>query len=171
MRVTAPGTNPAAEKLVDFLAGFPDHSEIFITDRYGGTVAATGRLTDYYQADEVWWQAASNGGLGSIYLSQPTYDESAGVIVVLVAVPVTNQAGQLIGVLRSTLAVDELFSLVASAATSYSDNVVLVDAAGRALFDSALQGETPTPPSAFPGFMPALAPAGAGFDVSDDIHG
>ncbi|MEK6587921.1 MAG: cache domain-containing protein, partial [Chloroflexota bacterium] len=171
VRVTVPGTNPAAEKLVDFLAGFPDHSEIFITDRYGGTAAATGRLTDYYQADEAWWQEAWNGGIGATYLSQPTYDESAGLTAVLVAVPVTNQAGQLIGVLRSTLAVDELFSLVAMAASGHSDDVILVDASGQVIFDSALQGDPPNPPSPSPGFMPALAQADAGLDVTDDIHG
>src|SRR6185503_4744612 len=49
-----------ADELREFQAHFPDHVELFITDKYGANIAATNRTTDYYQADEDWWKAAYN---------------------------------------------------------------------------------------------------------------
>lgn len=63
------GTNPAAYELAEFLSVFELHRELIVTDSHGATVAATGRLSDYYQADEEWWQAAWKGGAGAVYIS------------------------------------------------------------------------------------------------------
>ena len=37
---------------------FPQHVEIFLTNEQGLSIAATNRTSDYYQADEEWWQVA-----------------------------------------------------------------------------------------------------------------
>lgn len=171
LQVTDPEANPAADRLTEFLAGFADHSEIFITDRYGATVAATGRLTDYNQADESWWQAAWNDGRGAIFLSQPTYDESADVLALQAAVPVLDEAGEPIGVLRSTLAAGELFSLVAGAASARSYDVSLIDVEGAAVFDSAFGAEPPGGSAAAEPLLQELKRDRAGFGLSEDIHG
>ena len=88
--------------LRQFQVQFIDHVEIFFTDRYGGIVAATNRTSDYYQADEGWWQNAYNGGKGGIYIGAPEYDESTLTYAVNLAVPVRNNTYEVIGVLRST---------------------------------------------------------------------
>ena len=91
---------------------FPNFSEIFITDKYGAVVAATGRTSDFYQADEDWWQAAWNGGKGAKYVSQPAFDQSAKTTSVIIAVPVVSHEGtELIGVLRLTLDVTQFVAV------------------------------------------------------------
>ncbi|MBN2393767.1 MAG: GAF domain-containing protein [Anaerolineae bacterium] len=104
-----PSLNPVAAQLLAYVKTFPVHGEIFITDRYGGLVAATGRLSDYYQADEAWWQAAYHNRQGALYIDQPAYDESAGYIALNMAVPILSpRDGMAIGVLRSTVNIDFL---------------------------------------------------------------
>jgi GAF domain-containing protein/HAMP domain-containing protein len=100
-----PVRNPAAAQLLVYRRAFPAHGEIFITDSYGGLVAATGRLSDYYQGDKDWWQAAYNNGRGAFYIGQPAYDESAGYVVLTMAAPIYS-GGAVIGILRSTFNVN-----------------------------------------------------------------
>ncbi|HBX70788.1 MAG TPA: hypothetical protein DEH25_15765 [Chloroflexi bacterium] len=130
-----PTINPATNSLLDFLNTFPYHAEVFITDRYGATVSATGRLSDYYQADEDWWQAAWNEGEGAIYISEPEFDESLGTTALLIAIPITDHAGEVIGVLRSTLIADTLRTLIAEDTLGESGHAVLFDSAGDVIFD------------------------------------
>jgi len=171
VEVTDPVNNPATARLLDFLADFPDHSELIVTDRYGGTVAASARISDYYQADEQWWLAAWNDGSGAIFVSQPTYDESAGVDAVLLALPVADPAGRPIGVLRSTLAVSELFSLLERESVGHYSDVLLVDGSGRVLFDSALESARIEPSAGSLESIPGLQSGQAGFDVGHELHG
>ncbi len=141
-----PTVNPAAARLALFLQNSPVHNELFVTDRYGATVAATGRLLDYYQADEAWWQAAWNEGRGAVYISDPEFDESAGVTAFLIAVPLIDaESGQVIGIMRSTLAADELFDLIREARFRQTGRAVLFNRAGRVLFDPAAGPEEEIP--------------------------
>lgn len=87
----------------------PDHVEIFVTDKYGANVATTNRTSDYSQNDEGWWQAAYNDGQGAFYIGQPEYDQSTGIYVIVLAVPLRDEpAGPTIGVLRSSFRVRAL---------------------------------------------------------------
>jgi len=97
------GRNEAHPVLEQFLRALPAHTELFVTDRFGGTVAATGRLSDYDQSDEEWWVRSFAGGVGDIHVSQPDWDQSAGVTAMRVGVPICDETGRVIGVLRSTL--------------------------------------------------------------------
>ncbi|MEM7030174.1 MAG: cache domain-containing protein, partial [Chloroflexota bacterium] len=132
-----PEINAVTHRLASFLESFPDHSEVFVTDQYGATVAATGRLSDYYQADETWWQEAWQEGQGAVYISKPEYDDSAGVTALLIAVPLYDkETNKIIGVLRSTLVVDELFSLMGRVVFGETGRALLLDDTGNVLFDS-----------------------------------
>ena len=129
-------TNPAGYQLYDYLEEFPAHAEIFVTDRYGATLASTGRLTDYYQADETWWQAAWNDGAGAIYISDPEYDKSAGVTALLIALPIySEENGEILGIVRSTLAVAELYDLVAALQLGATGHALLMDSNGEIVFE------------------------------------
>lgn len=169
--VTDPAENPASARLLDFLADFPDHSELIVTDRYGGTVAASARISDYYQADEEWWLAAWNDGSGATFVSQPTYDESAGVNAVLLALPVADQAGRPIGVLRSTLAVGELFGLLERETVGHHSDILLVDGSGRILFDSTLEATSLESSAGSLDTVPGLQSGVAGFELGHELHG
>ncbi|HKJ76943.1 MAG TPA: ATP-binding protein [Gammaproteobacteria bacterium] len=97
--------NPLARYLKGHDSRHPgEYGEIFITDRYGATVAATGRLTDFFQADEYHWQAAFNEGAGRVFFDDRGFDESAQRHVLGVAVPVM-EAGEVLGILKANLAV------------------------------------------------------------------
>ncbi len=142
-RVTGnePEINPAAFYLVSMKEAFEEHVEILITDQHGATVAATNRLSDYYQADESWWQAAWNEGQGSVYISNPLFDESFGGMVMLIAVPIYDRDnGQLIGVLRSALSVAELERLVTRGQFGQTGRIRVLDRSGNALFEPDAAG-------------------------------
>lgn len=161
--------NSAAAELTDFLLGFPAHSELILTDRLGATVAASGRLTDYDQSDEEWWQTAWAGGEGRVYLSQPTFDESAGVIAILLASPVLGSDGAPIGILRSTLAVDQMYALLSDAASARNYDIDLIDSNGVRLFDSALGiSRVGTPPS--DEFLSIIHGLDEGFGETEGVH-
>lgn len=100
--------NQAALALKEFQKTFPDHVEIFITDVYGGQAGTTNRTSDYYQADEDWWQTAYNEGQGAVYISEPSFDASANALAVLIALPIRNDSGRVIGILRTTYRVSAL---------------------------------------------------------------
>jgi GAF domain-containing protein/HAMP domain-containing protein len=102
-------SNSLSSDLRAFQELSPEHIEVFITDLAGAIVSATNPTSDYYQADEDWWISAHKNGSGDIYISQPEYDESAGALSILIAVPIYDtREGNLIGILRSTISIDSL---------------------------------------------------------------
>ncbi len=128
--------NRTTFQLLDLRKNLPDHIEIFVTDRYGATVAATNRLSDYYQADEEWWQAAWNDGQGAVYISDPEFDESANVNALLIAVPILGgETNEVVGILRSTLAVDTLFGILSALQLGETGRAILLNDQGETLFD------------------------------------
>lgn len=113
--VTAPLNNQLALELQQYKTLVPGNAEVFITDRYGALVASTDRTSDYYQADEVWWQEAYNGGQGSIYVGQPQLDENTDVLGITIAVPVrANEMDvqEVVGILRATYSLTALVKLL-----------------------------------------------------------
>ena len=72
----------------------PSYQEILLTDRQGALAAATNITTDYYQADEPWWQQAfGDGEQGTSYSSGVIFDTSAGGHELEMAVPVLDNLG------------------------------------------------------------------------------
>ncbi len=97
-------TNVLAHQLYNFSEALPDHIEIFVTDSYGATLASNSRLSDYYQADEDWWQSAYNSGQGNIYISDIEFDDSAQANSIQMAIPVRDdESGNIVGIIRTTL--------------------------------------------------------------------
>lgn len=95
--------NDAANELREFEDTYPQHVEMFATDVYGALIGSTNRTSDYYQADEDWWQAAYNNGKGAVYISKPELDASTGALALQMAVPIRNdETGEIMGILRTT---------------------------------------------------------------------
>jgi len=116
--------NQMAAELRKYRSAFPDNVEIFVTDKYGANVAVSNRTSDYYQADERWWQVAWNNGQGAVYIGQPTFDESSRSFSIVIAVPLrSEESNAMIGILRTTYRLDKLIDLSAN---------VRVGATGRA---------------------------------------
>jgi len=81
-------TTAASRELQKFGVRFPDYADLFITDKYGATIAATNRTTKYYQADQRWWQEAYHNGQGAIYIGQPEFSRGLATFGVILAIPV-----------------------------------------------------------------------------------
>jgi putative methionine-R-sulfoxide reductase with GAF domain len=107
--------NATASELLKFRQAFPENAEVFLTDRFGAVVATTNRTSDYYQADETWWQAAYNNGNGKVYIGELEYDESSQVYAIIIAVPIyAENSSRAIGVLRTTVTIQGLVDTLTS---------------------------------------------------------
>lgn len=105
--------NEVSIELRELQRAFPQMSEIFVTDRNGLLVGATASTSDYFQADEEWWQAAVTN---SLYIGQPALDESSQSFGLIIAVEVLGHDGQTpVGVVRGTMALNDLAEVLSAA--------------------------------------------------------
>ena len=89
------------------------YAEIFVTDEQGALVGATGKTTDFYQADEEWWVRAFNKGNGRCIIAGVDFDESVQERTIAIAVPVRDPASNTVmGVLKVVLKADYIFRSV-----------------------------------------------------------
>ncbi len=138
--------NVVSIELNDFQNIFPNHIEIFVTDKKGALIAATNRTPDYYHADKDWWQAAYNEGQGGIYISPPVLAESSGIRGLEMAVPFYDDKGTVVGILRSTYSVEALTTMLTEAATGQENlhlDLLLPDAR-LFIVDESLDSEIKT---------------------------
>ncbi len=133
--ITTVGDNALSAHLQLFRKQFPEQVEIFVTDSQGLNIAMTDRTSDYWQADEGWWQAAFNNGKGSVFASEVEYDESAKIWAINIGVPIRNPADQtVIGVLRGTADVSQVIERLAQIKFGETGQAVLLDREGRFLY-------------------------------------
>ena len=132
-------SNKSAQRLMRYTSEDRTISEIFITDKFGGLVSASEKTSDFYQADEAWWQKAYNSGSGGIYMGDIEYDESAGVIAVTVAVPVKGEKGEAIGVCKAVLAASVLFEPIGEFTIGKTGHAVLVNNEGFIIFHRGIK--------------------------------
>jgi hypothetical protein len=106
--------NDASRVLADLVRHDPIYQEVLVTDRAGRLVAASNVTSDYDQADEAWWREAYDDGLrGRVSVGDVTWDQSARVYAVEIAVPVTDPVDeQLAGILKVVADVRELLAVV-----------------------------------------------------------
>lgn len=127
--------NPVSIRWRSIQAQHPRIAEVLITDRTGRLVAATNKTSDYFQADEAWWQWCVSDGRGRTLVADIAYDESAvsrsgqiGVWVVDVVVPIraaraSGQADQLAGVAKVSLDADWLLEQLQEAPRGGKDDI------------------------------------------------
>lgn len=86
-----------------FQKSFEGFAEIFVTGRRGLNACQTNKTTDYYQADEGWWQETF--AMGKARRVAPEFDESAKVFALPLYVPVRGPTrGKIIGVAKAVVA-------------------------------------------------------------------
>ncbi len=119
------------------------YGELFATDRMGAAVAMTGRLSDYDQADEMWWSLPAEAGVDGLFIDDRGLDESAGALILGVVVPVVRD-GQRVGMLKINYAVRGILAIVEPFEADMSDRVMLVRGNGDGVADSwHEEGEQP----------------------------
>ncbi|NOT44423.1 MAG: hypothetical protein HOP14_07475, partial [Acidobacteria bacterium] len=82
--------------------------EVFITDRRGVNVCQSNTTSDYYQADEVWWQNTRESR--AAYTGPVEFDESVGGNAQAVHLPVLDPDdpdGDIIGIVRAVLRAEQ----------------------------------------------------------------
>ena len=89
--------------------GYNLFSEVFVTNKYGVNIAETGKTTDYYQADEDWWQQAKAQGL---YVQDERYDMSAGVSSIAICIRIDDAQGQFLGVMKVVYDIREINTIL-----------------------------------------------------------
>jgi len=106
--------------------------EIFVTDKIGRLVASTNKTTDYWQADEDWWQKSYNKGKGQIFLSKFGYDQSSRVYSVDICIPVySNKDHKLVGIIKGVLDVSHLFNAIENINVGEDGKVALLSDTGK----------------------------------------
>ncbi|KPK58840.1 MAG: hypothetical protein AMK73_08995, partial [Planctomycetes bacterium SM23_32] len=127
--------NPAADQLRSFQRTAPRrYAEIMLTDRRGGLHAATNLTTDYYQADEHWWQVAWGEGRGATFVSDIGFDKSAGVFSLDVATAVRDASGEVVGVLKISHDVRALFEILRQLRVGETGAGRVVSSDGKTVF-------------------------------------
>ena len=83
------------------------YAEIFVTNEYGAIAAQTHKTTDYRQNDEIWWQKAKQNG---VYFSESGYDESAQVYSSDIAIAISDENDNFIGVLKAVINIESIIN-------------------------------------------------------------
>jgi signal transduction histidine kinase len=114
------------------------YAEIFVTDELGAIVGATGKTSDFYQADENWWVRAFNRGNGRNIVEGVEFDESTQVRSMTIAVPVRDPASNTVmGVLKVVMKAEYLFASVSALRIGESGYTGLATKDGELLATSA----------------------------------
>ncbi|MBL7069240.1 MAG: HAMP domain-containing protein [Candidatus Omnitrophica bacterium] len=117
-------------------------AEIFITDKEGGLVASSRRTSDFYQADEEWWQEAFSGGDGRIFIGDVEFDKSAGVLGITIASPVKNSENEIIGICKAVVGLKQFLKPLQGFKIGETGHVVLVDRNGYLLYHRGIEPQT-----------------------------
>jgi signal transduction histidine kinase len=125
-------SNAQTRELSQFRGAVLLHNNVFLTDRYGGLVAAQGEKPARFAfAEEDWWQAAWNDSQGGIYIGRLQFDPKAKISTMFIAVGVLNpQANRVVGVLASTYELSGIQREIGSTKTQAVVDVYLISRDG-----------------------------------------
>lgn len=120
--------NEASRFLADLAARDSIYREVLVTDQQGRLIAASNRTSDYYQADEEWWQEAfDDGAHGRIFVSGALYDDSARAKAIHIAAPIINaDENRVVGVIKVVADIRELAAIVESMRMGETGSAALV---------------------------------------------
>lgn len=105
------------------------YGEIFITDRKGAVISMTKTLSDYYQADEEWWEYCFNNGYGNVFIDDRGYDLSIEALAIGVVVPIRDK-NEVVGILKINYKVKEILEIVKQGITAKTQVISLVRSQG-----------------------------------------
>ena len=83
--------------------------EIFVTNKFGANIALSRKTSDYYQADEYWWQATKKDGL---YIDNIQYDNSSNIYSIPISIRIDNELGEFLGIAKAVINIFEIFRIV-----------------------------------------------------------
>ncbi len=98
--------HPLSHVLQQLAHADPRMNELMVTDRHGQLIAASDRTSDYYQADEEWWQKTYGGGKGKVYIERVVFDESSHSWTLNICLPIL-QDKKVVGVAKASMDVSQ----------------------------------------------------------------
>jgi hypothetical protein len=101
--------NPASISLRRFQMAFPEVAEVLATDVFGRLIAASGKSSDFNQADEEWWQKGATLKKSGAWIDLLRFDASSGVYSLDVVMPIHDGAS-FAGVVKISVNVTSLFA-------------------------------------------------------------
>lgn len=132
---------PVSRFLADVKATDSAYREIFLADRGGRVLAASNRTENFLQSKDPWWpdltkvQASCRRlPMSCVHLGSIEWDASAGLFGYDVVLPVIDEDGQAVGVLKTVVDPGELDGLLEFAASSRDLDVTLINAKGVQIF-------------------------------------
>ena len=134
-------------RLLETYAGYK--TEVTITNAFGYVLRSNNQRLDYdttkmlpHQVqDRHWWQRAYNNGIGYPFVEDVIYDETRGVHLLPIALPIVNrEKNNTVGVLRTFLFLPELTSLVESKPELTETYTILTNESGRIVAASPQSG-------------------------------
>ena len=114
-------------------------AELIIADKFGGLVAASGKTSDFYQADEAWWQIAFNHGEGRAFFGDFEFDESSNMLGIPIAIPVKDDSEEVIGVCKAVLISERLFAPLEGVRIDETGHALLIDKHGCIIFHHEIE--------------------------------
>jgi len=127
-------TSALSRRLAKINAKDKSIAEIFVTDKEGGLVAASQRTTDFYQADEEWWQEAFSKGKGRVFIGGVEFDKSAGVLSITIASPIRDDRDETIGACKAIMGLKQFLEPLRDFKIGDTGHAVLVDRSGYLLY-------------------------------------
>ncbi len=101
--------NDVASYLISQQTSFPDlYGEIFLTNKYGVMISTTKKLTTLAHFEKYWWQGSFNDGEGLVYLDDRGFDTSVEGYVLGIVVPIYNDQGEIIGIIKSNYNISDI---------------------------------------------------------------
>jgi PAS domain S-box-containing protein len=120
--------NELSLRLQNLVEGDRDVSELFITDRYGYVLAASRKTSDLYQGDEEWWQKTFSG---KIFIGDVTWDESNKTAGLVIAVPVIDEYGEVIGTCKAIIDASATWGFLNDIGYEETGHVALINEQGQ----------------------------------------
>lgn len=108
-------------------------AEVLLTDRFGQLAAATGRTTDYFQADEDWWNGAYERGKGQVFIPAVSYDESSGVWSVNLCFPILD-GSQVVGICKAVIDISRWIGQMKIRMGQLRGSIMLVSRDGKVIY-------------------------------------
>jgi signal transduction histidine kinase/DNA-binding response OmpR family regulator len=125
-------------EMLEEASGYAVFAEVFLTDRFGGNAAQTSRTSDFRQDDEPWWQQAAARG---IYISDVAFDDSAAVFSVDICLRVNDEQGEMLGVLKAVMNIQEVFDIVDTRGNNGECSIILFNKDRRMIREANVEQE------------------------------
>ncbi|MEW6088825.1 MAG: sensor histidine kinase [bacterium] len=112
-----------------------NYMEIFVTDKRGVVIAATNKTSDYYQADETWWQKAYNSGNGENYIDKIGFDSSANLYSLDICLPIRDKKdNNVIGIIKAVSDIKKVIYPAFSEKIGETGRAGLISSDGTTIF-------------------------------------